>query len=866
MQYLLRRSGAATEPASIRHLSDWKSVGARLIFWPVVLLTLVALALQLGMKQTEFEFAGPFTVETNPPQASFILAVPQEPPAPWWRQPVLGDNGEKPLQSILDLRINGRKMGPPHTLHEIIRSGTTTGFSHWGNYVIFALPPYVRNDGAAVATLRYSVRPRAWVTSALAILCALLGCFAYSGPLGSFVNRYGERSRTVVLATPYWILAGLCGAALAASAVFVIASLYALASGYALPTTALIRWSPLAKWAASNEPYLPYPFLMLAGLGAVTTWLIGSNASRQSQTESHEEFLRRLLVWSGFPIVACALFFCISSMWAGVVRPSDPSPTILGGLLPFSDANGYLASAQSQVAHGSWSWFALRRPLAAAFRSVLLIFGNLSLQHMLILQACLLAGAICFATHAIMKWRGIWAGIAFFALAYIYGRYFVPTTLTEPLGLFWALLSIPFFLKAFDDRSVSAALVAFAMTTMALMTRMGSMFTIPALLVWLVWQFGRGAKAKLRIGLASSCILLGVLGLNSVLPRAYGAGSGSTTTGNFAYVLCGLSIGTTWDGCLKKLAAESTPVVGTEEAMVRQLYSAAWTNFRANPGVLFQRLAESVGEFATKFPGVLWRGYGWVVQPDWLAQNVLTTICIVGLLYGAIRRAKAIELTFWALLWTSIVASSAFIYFDDGARALAASQPMMALFFALGLSSRTWAATDSSPHSRLSRNGFVGLVVVAALFVCVPWAVHHVLAEKVDSASNPISQKESLVLGGRRMSGFLVVEDNQPLRADIPSVHLAEFAAMIAQSGVERYQDLIHPIMPPLPFGFVFAPRLEEGVIGEPLYIVPAEVVERRDVRAWHFDLKPWGQLHSGFSVPYWVYVTKAEPWPATER
>ncbi|MCP1914588.1 hypothetical protein J2R96_007068 [Bradyrhizobium elkanii] len=866
MQHLLGRTGAAAEPGSTRHVSGWKSIAARSVFWLLALLTLAALALQLGIRQKEFEFSGPFGPETNPPQASLILGVPQEPPAPWWRQPLLGDSGEKPLQSFLELRIDGRRMGPPHTLHEIIRSGTTTGFSHWGDRVIFALPPDVKNDATATVTLRYSVRPRSWLTAALAILTALLGCYAYSGPLGSFAKRFGKQSMAVALRAPYWILAGLCGTALAASAVFALTSLYALMMGYALPTTALIRWSPIAGWAANNEPYLAYPLLMLAGLGAATTWSMGSNALQQSLIRSYEQFSRRLLTWCGLPIVACAYIYCISSMWAGIVRPNDPNTTSLGGLLPFSDANGYLASAFGQVTNGTWSWFALRRPLAAAFRSVLLIFGNLSLQQMLILQACLLAGAICFATHAIMKWRGVWAGIAFFALAYIYSRYFVPTTLTEPLGLFWALLSIPFFLKAFHDRSVSAALVAFAMTAIALMTRMGSMFTLPALVVWLVWQFGRDAKAKLRIGLAAFCILLGVLGLNSVLPRVYAAGPGSMTTGNFAYVLCGLSMGTTWDGCLKELAAEGKPIVGTEEAMVRQLYSAAWTHFRANPGVLFRRLGESVVEFATTFPGLLWRGYGWVVQPDWLAQNVLTAICIAGLLYGAIRRTKAVELTFWALLWASIVASSAFIYFDDGARALAASQPMIALFFALGMSSRVGSLTEPAAHSRLPRNGLVGLAAAAMLFVCVPWAAYRLAPGKQEGANLSQLPNETFVFGGRRMSGFLVVDDGQPLRNEIPSIHLSDFAAIIAQSGVEHFQDLIHPIMPPLPFGFVFAPRLEKDVIGEPLYIVPAEVVERRDIEVWHLDVKQWGQLHAGFGMPYWLYVTKAEPWPAARR
>jgi hypothetical protein len=109
------------------------------------------------------------------------------------------------------------------------------------------------------------------------------------------------------------------------------------------------------------------------------------------------------------------------------------------------------------------------------------------------------------------------------------------------------------------------------------------------------------------------------------------------------------------------------------------------------------------------------------------------------------------------------------------------------------------------------------------------------------------------------MSGFLVVEDDAPLREDVPSLHLADFQAIIAQSGVENYQDLIHPTLPPLPFGFVFAPRVEKGSDSSVLYIVPAEVVERSDVPVWHFDFARWG--HDPDGPVYWYYVTKAEPW-----
>jgi hypothetical protein len=65
-------------PAFVRRIHDWIPVAARLIFWPLALLALMSLALQLGTWHTEFKIAGPFAAETNPPRASLILEIPQE--------------------------------------------------------------------------------------------------------------------------------------------------------------------------------------------------------------------------------------------------------------------------------------------------------------------------------------------------------------------------------------------------------------------------------------------------------------------------------------------------------------------------------------------------------------------------------------------------------------------------------------------------------------------------------------------------------------------------------------------------------------------------------------------------------------------
>jgi hypothetical protein len=242
-------------------------------------------------------------------------------------------------------------------------------------------------------------------------------------------------------------------------------------------------------------------------------------------------------------------------------------------------------------------------------------------------------------------------------------------------------------------------------------------------------------------------------------------------------------------------------------------------------------------------------------------MNALTALSLIGLLYGAIRWAKSVEVAFWALSWVAITTSASLIYLDDGARALAASHPTIALFFALGLSSRSAVSQACRPGRRPSQIGFIGLIMAAGLFLCVPWIAHRFSGiRSIVEATPPQQSAQAYVFGGRRISGFLVVGNDQPLHADIPSLHLADFEAIIAQSGVERYQDLIHPVLPTVPFGFIFAPRIEKGSASYFQYIVPPDVLKRPDVPAWHFSLKRWGAANS-ICGDCWFYVTNAEPW-----
>jgi hypothetical protein len=835
----------------------WMTVANRLLFWLLVIITIAALILEFGVWKNEETHWGPFApdpfVAPGLAGQSVGFSVRRVHPFKCCID-ARGDVNDHQSQSDLRLWINDREIGPPHTtLHETIRSRVTSGFSHWDGHVIFALPSGVENTSATRAVVRYSLRPIRESVPALTLASLLLGTLAYRR------TRWGA----VVLRAPYFFLWTLGYLSLAASFLYITCSIYALWSGWALPTTALIRWSDIAGWAARAEPMLGYVVLACAGLGAVASWLKPLISKSAWKARREEIVLGRFFRRWSFLITTCAFVFSMSAMWAGIVRPGDLDGVSIGGLIAFSDANGYVAAAYDQAKDGVWSSFSLRRPLAAAFRSVLLFFGAFSIANMLLVQACLLSATTCLAASAVARWRGLWAGLAFFGLTYIYVRTFVPTSLTEPLGLCWALFSVPFFIEALRTSSLSHALLAFGLTTVALMTRMGSMFTTPALILWMVWQLGETAKQKMRVLILSISILFGVFLANFILQKAYGTDQNSIGS-NLSYTLCGLTIGKTWDGCPAKLNEERKALPTTEEAVVKLMYSMAWDNFRKDPTILFRRLAAAAHEFAIQLPQLFWRGYPLpAVEPSWLPRTFLSMLSVFGVFYVLIRRREQGEMAFWLLLWASVVASAAFVFFDDGRRVLAASYPLLFLFFAMGITgpgliARHQVRTDGN----LLRYGKVIMLIVMLLFFSIPWLAHRLSpVESITGGALAPTPNEAIVFGGRRITGFLIVDDGTPLRHDIPTLHLSDFEEVIKESNIESYQELIHPQRPPVPFGFIFSPRLEQGLPSNHQFIVPPEVLGRREIRAWRFHTeerqKP-GPLGGGFF--YWLYVTHAEP------
>lgn len=653
-----------------------------------------------------------------------------------------------------------------------------------------------------------------------------------------------------LLRIPFLLLRAAMWLGLAASLAYAVASVAALVSGYALPTAAIFHWADWLRAVGEHDHYAAHFLLVITSLCAVATWLsvmIGSG-SYEPELESLGTFLK---LW-GVPLTLCLFVFSMSGTWAGLPRPGDFNGASIGGLIPFSDANGYFAAAHDQARDGYWSAISMRRPFAAAFRSVLMAAGGFSYAQMLLIQVVLCAASVWIAARSILIWRGPLACLAFVALSLMFCRSFLATNLTEPLGLVWSFLSVACFVESFRRSSLQFALLGLAWTFMALMTRMGAMFLLPAVMLWIVCCFGDSWRKKIYVGAAMVGIVGAGLTANFALQKIYGRGA-DLSGSNFAYVICGLSVGQDWSSCPARYADQLKQAGNSEKAQTDFLYSKAVENILHDPATIVRRLAVSAELFARAVPAVMVNGYLRAPPTRWLPTSVFFWVSLIGLAILVLCSPFGAETLFWLFSMPAILVSSAFVYFDDGMRVMTGSYPLIAALAVSGLFTQNIQSVTEITRS--TRMWWGGLATAVVLLLSIPWIEHQVARPAVTARAVPNQQ---LVFGGRRMSGFLVVADDQPLRKDVPSLHLTKFAKIVALSNNEIYQPLLKERVPQLPFGFIVAPRMEAGLDSNNQFIVPARVMLDKNVQAWKFTTADWSKIE-GNSI-YWYLVTDAQP------
>ena len=817
--------------------------------------------LSLGMWHHTTQLSGPFTAEAVD---SPVYNVRLGRDLPLW--PLLashGGTGEQPRQSTLQAWANGQQLGPANAPNDIIRRHGGGAFSHWGNALLFSLPAAMTGADPLTITVEYVPRVAYWCIDLCQALLLVGGAYGFM-----WLRQSGSPvfERRLARGLQYFgrALRATFALALGLVAAFAAGAVYGYAHGYTLPTTGVFTLFPLASIGASHEPATAYVVLLYAAAGAAAAW-IARSMPHLAGFQAQEQALERSWLRWGWLLIAGYFLFSQSATWHGGTYAGDLSSAAIGGLVPFNDAGGHLLGIVQQSLDGHWGSFLERRPFAAAVRTVVMLASGFSPTVFAQLQALALALATYAAARAVTLWRGVWSGITLFGLVAIVVRPYLPTQLTEPWGIFWSLVAVPLLINGLRAGAVGGQVAGFVATCVALMTRMGSMFSAPALALWILWTQRERRDALLRTfaGLALAAGLVG--GASSALLKLYGGHTGALA-GNFSYVACGLAHGENWTGCLR-LYAEDLQHTHTEAEVAQLLYAKTWVQIRARPAVLVKRLVAGERYFLDGLATVILGGYAQSTLPAFFPRTGWFVLALAGVVGVLRHRREQHERTFWAVSAAALLMSAPWVIFDDGWRVLCGGFVLIAVFLALGFTS-PWPArpTAAAQIATLSRITTYALGLVLTAMLIAPWAAHRLdPLNKQRWAREPVAVDEVVMLAGRFLSGFLVVPDAAALPPAIPAFHYSTFATVVGNSGVEQYAPLLQPDMRTREFGVVsgFLPQGPFVLRGSPvhavrlygaIYIVPPAVMRQTAVQAWKLHVPP-GPVNA-----YWYDVAAADP------
>lgn len=765
------------------------------------------------------------------------------------------DSMSEPAISSMQLTEGLHPLGPPHSLHQDIIEKGGGQFSNWNNWLVFSASDNSdpRTNGR---TYRVTAVPS---TSRIAAVPALLmlGLILVRLPIGRIsemlevavaqkVMRNIARAWLAALYLASWGVAG-------AAAVYAGSIIYGLASGDALPTATVYFLWPIAHGLHSIGLFLPWGILIVAVIGAALGWVPGPLWRRALSKGEH----RLIAFWcrAGVPVILLAFLFDMSGGgWSGRHLPTDLNYVSNAGLVPYSDAQDYYGSAFGIGYWGHWDWVASQRPLAAAQRDLTVFLGGETYPGTLIAQSILVTIAIMFALRSVVAWRGFWAGLALFALLYGLIRPFLLTTMTEPLGFLWAVFSIGFFTESLRQRSLPFAMIGFAAVACALLTRMGSMFNIPLLMVWLPFAFAGQWRLRLNIFAGTVGIVLVIVAISGLLGGIYG-GPGSEAGGNFSATLCGLAHGTNWSECYKVM---STQIASAPSSHARNqiLYAEAVRAFRADPSVAFHALWSNAYAFVYDLPAMLMEQYTRIGRVDRDYLNLGLLLIIPGWWYLMRQPGRSLLLSFALVLLISSVLSSAVIFATDGTRTMIVTYAFMAFFVSLGFSA-PFSFVRTIPQPLSWRRSAFSVATALSVLVLIP-VIQGATARWAAGYSNlrmSAQGNASIIPGKPVLSGFMVVPDDWPYRRDVPSVNLSTFMAMYLAIYMPQLGSSATDYLPQPPFAVIFAASQNREDYSN--FITPPDLLTYTGVRHWRLQLDPEQSLPQG--LPF-IIINNAVP------
>jgi hypothetical protein len=276
-----------------------------------------------------------------------------------------------------------------------------------------------------------------------------------------------------------------------------------------------------------------------------------------------------------FIATLCLFVVGVALKW----RSGVSADAVVGGLLPWSDARGHFYGSIYLLQYGIADEWTTRRVLSVAYDATRALATGRDIQVGLILQA-LLTGAACFlASRAIARSHGPVAGFVVLLLTASFALPYLPTTLTETVGLMFGALSFSLLWQGVHERRAGLCAAAIALLSIGLSIRPGPMLLLPAAMLagWLALAPSTGRwRAAFVLSAGAGFGLLANLGMVHLIANPDGA-----PQANVIYALYGQSAGGDWSLAYRDIPGASD----LSERLWSIFYCAGSAKiWRRNPG------------------------------------------------------------------------------------------------------------------------------------------------------------------------------------------------------------------------------------------------------------------------------------------
>lgn len=531
------------------------------------------------------------------------------------------------------------------------------------------------------------------------------------------------------------------------------------------------------------------------------------------------------------PFVIAFLFFPpLFWLW----RSGQYDTTAIAGLIPIQDMLQYYGDALLLQYGYRLALFSSNRPIFISFLSFILKTTNNNLQITLIVLTVFVVISVVFlAREAKKTFGGITAMTVVVMIYYCYKGYgFIGKIMTEQLGLPLGTLALALFLHGLRKDKLASLLLGLLTLTVALNTRAGAFFVIPAIIFWGAFFYSKkGFSLPYALAFTATAVI-GFL-LNFLIVKWIGNPDGVPFE-NFGHTFYGLVHEYRgWPALLKD----------HPNSRGRDAWPYIIETLRAHPENLLFGIMKAYLDYLT--PKTMFRFLYFPREMQALVSFFLYSFTIIGI--WKLFRLPSIKSFFLCVLFGIFVSIPFVPPIDDGIRALTVTIPFSALILAIPLSTERTDKDD-----QIERFGWLqGYTLLYIFFIFTgPFMVRFnpeaiPLPTPIDCPKNTIP----VAFWVRRGSFVRLVENGSKSYSFVPDLRVRDFRESIAKNPLDFLNE-ISPIFRRMePKQTILAAHNLYGIseYSKPfMLIVPTDMVQIEQINrycAYHLVTDGYGPI-----------------------